>query len=140
MATNAPENMINWRMVGVNLNYLFDTQWGWLIAGFGMAATLLGVILLVKRMPPYGSPGWIVAILGVFCATLAVTWHAHYHMAMVIIPLLLFALAQQWVSRKLVFYWVVVTPLAMFLMMIVSLVAMLISGISLSAMKGSYLR
>ena len=136
MATNAPENMINWRMVGVNLNYLFDTQWGWLIAGFGMAATLLGVILLVKRMPPYGSPGWIVAILGVFCATLAVTWHAHYHMAMVIIPLLLFALAQQWVSRKLVFYWVVVTPLAMFLMMIVSLVGQQTAGVDLLQFEG----
>jgi len=101
-----------------------------------MLATLAGVIFLIRKLPLDGMSSNILAVLAVFCATMAITWHAHYHMAMAIIPLLILAYDHHLLSHKLIFLWVVVTPLAMFLMMIVSLVAMLISGLSLFSYEG----
>ena len=108
-----PEAMINWRMVGVNLSILtLSSTVGWVITGFGIVLTVVGVYFLLKRRPAYGSPEWVVAMLGVFSATLAVTWHAHYHMAVVLIPLLVYVSVNKLLPERVPFLWVVSTRIA----------------------------
>jgi len=72
-ATSSPQVMINWRMVGFNLNYLLNTSLGWVITGFGMLLTILALYFLIKQIPPFGSPSWVITMLGIFSATLAIT-------------------------------------------------------------------
>lgn len=120
-ATNALEVMINWRMVGVNVNALLNTSLGWVITGVGMVLTILAVYFLIKKRPPYGSPQWIMTMLGVFAATLAITWHSHYHMAMVLIPFLIYASLHKLLPEKIIFLWGIVSPVAWFGILIIDL-------------------
>ena len=70
-AVTAPETMINWRMVGVYVSTLTkSTTVGWIITGLGIALTVSAVHFLLKRRLAYGSPEWVVTMLGVFSATL----------------------------------------------------------------------
>lgn len=91
----------------------------------GMVLTILATFPLLSRKPSLGSPQWVFTMLAIFSATLAVTWHSHYHMATVLIPFLLYALGQDFIPENLVFSWAVVTPLILMGMMIVDLVATL---------------
>ena len=111
IATGAPEAMINWRMVGLNLNNLLNTSLGWVITGLGMLLTILAVYFLIKQIPPFGSPSWVITMLGVFSATLAITWHAHQHIAMVLIPFLVYASQYKLLPEKILFLWSIVTPI-----------------------------
>jgi len=86
----APEAMINWRMIGVYLNSLLASNYfGWIIAGIGSVITILAVLPIMRRFPISASSECVITITGVFSATLAVTWHSHHHMALVLIPLLI---------------------------------------------------
>jgi hypothetical protein len=106
-AASATERMINWRMIAVNLN----SPLGWVIAVLGIVLTLMAVYFLVKNKSPFGTSRWVMIMLGVFSATLAVTWHSHFHMAMVLIPFLIYCSFSMMLSAKVVFYWAVMTPL-----------------------------
>ncbi|MCD6577550.1 MAG: DUF2029 domain-containing protein [Anaerolineaceae bacterium] len=117
-ATSSPQVMINWRMVGLNLNNLLNTSLGWVITGLGMVLTILALYFLIKQNPPLGSPSWVITILGVFSATLAITWHAHQHMAMVLIPFLVYASLYKLLPETILFLWAIVTPVVWFVMAI----------------------
>ena len=114
VASATPEIMINWRMVGVNVNALMNTSLGWVITGLGMLLTIVAVYFLIKHNPPYGSTQWVMTMLGVFSATLAITWHSHSHMAMVLIPFLIYTSLYKLLPRKILYLWVIVTPVAWF--------------------------
>ena len=129
VATAAPGIMINWRMVGVNVNALMNTSFGWVITGLGMVLTILAVYFLIKHNPPYGSSKWVMTMLGVFSATLAITWHSHYHMAMVLIPFLIYASLYKLLPEKILFLWGIVTPAAWFGTVIVGLFVMYFANI-----------
>jgi len=109
IATNAPEKMINWRMIGMNINSLFGTSFGWVIASLGMLLTIVFVCILIKGKPSFGSSAWIITMAAVFSATLAVTWHSHYHMAVVLIPFLIYASQFRLLPEKVIFSWATVT-------------------------------
>ena len=121
IASNSPYAMINWRMVGINLNPYIGTSIGWVITGLGMSLTMLAVYFLIKKNPPFGSPQWVMSMMGVFAATLAITWHSHYHMAMVLIPFVVFASSYQLLPQKTVFSWAIITPIVLLGIMIVDL-------------------
>jgi hypothetical protein len=124
IATNNPEIMINWRMVGAILNNYLNTSIGWVITGLGIFLTILAVGFIIKKSPPYGSSKWVMNMLGVFSATLAITWHAHYHMAMVIIPFLVYASISKNLPEKTLFIWMIVTPAAVVLFGIIYLLVL----------------
>ena len=130
VATAAPGIMINWRMVGVNVNALMNTSFGWVITGLGMVLTILAVYFLIKHNPPYGSSKWVMTMLGVFSATLAITWHSHYHMAMVLIPFLIYASLYKLLPEKILFLWGIVTPVALFCMLIIDLLVLVLTKIN----------
>ena len=112
IASNSPERMINWRMVAVNLN----SSIGWAIAILGMALTTLAIIYLVRKNNVFGSSQWVMVMLGIFSATLAITWHSHFHMAAVLIPFLIYCYLTQMINKKAVLFWSVSTPAILLIM------------------------
>jgi len=117
IATSSSKSMINWRMVAVNLN----SSLGWVIAISGMVLTLLAIYFLVKNNFIYGTSHWVLIILGIFSATLAITWHSHYHMAVVLIPFLIYCSLSQMLTKKVVLFWAIVTPVILIAMTIIAL-------------------
>ena len=117
MASNSPEGMINWRMVAVNLN----TSLGWVIAILGMVLTSLAIYFLVKNNCVFGTSHWVIIILGIFSATLVITWHSHFHMAVILIPFLIYCSLSQMLTEKVVFFWAILTPLILIAMTIIAL-------------------
>ena len=112
VAPISPEIMINWRMVGVNIDNLLNTSFGSVITGLGIILTILAVFFLIKQIPSYGSSLWVMKMMGVFAATLAITWHSNYHMAMVLIPFLVYALVNKLLPEKWIRFWGIATPVA----------------------------
>ncbi|HCI59058.1 MAG TPA: glycosyltransferase family 87 protein [Anaerolineaceae bacterium] len=111
-AVTGPEMMINWRMIGLNTNRLLNSSGDWVITFIGIAITITVVILIMETRPIFGSPRWVVSMLGVFSATLAVTWHSHYHMALVLIPLLIYSTASKLIPEIVFYLFSVITPLS----------------------------
>jgi hypothetical protein len=132
IATNSPERMINWRMVALNLN----SSLGWVIAILGMVLTLLAIYFLVKGNYVYGTSQWVMIMLGVFTATLAITWHSHYHMAVVLFPLLIYCCLSQMLSKKVVLFWAIVTPVILMTMTIITLFVFLLIKININDFGG----
>ena len=121
MASNSPNVMINWRMLGINFNTFLNTSIGSVITGLGMVLTILAVYFLIKKNPPFGSPPWVMSMMGVFSATIAVTWHSHYHMAMVLIPFLVYVSVYELLPQKILFSWAIITPIVLLGIMVVDL-------------------
>ena len=128
IATNSPERMINWRMVALNLN----SSLGWVIAILGMALTMLAIYFLVKGNYVYGTPRWVMIMLGIFSATLAITWHSHYHMAVVLIPLLIYCCLSQMLNKKVVLFWAIVTPVILIALTIIALFVLFLTKIKIN--------
>ena len=128
IASNSPERMINWRMVAVNLN----SSIGWIIAIAGMGLTLLAAYYLIKNEIVFGSPKWVMAMLGIFSASLAFTWHSHFHMAAALIPFLLYCSLTQILNKKVVLYWAVSTPAILMIVTSAALALLIIAGIRIS--------
>lgn len=123
----APANMINWRMVGFDINSLFQISGGWIVTGLGILLTAIALIVLVKKAPAFGSSRWVVTILGVFSATLAITWHAHYAMALVLIPLLIYVSVNKLIPDTTSLKWIVATPALILLMIFGGVVIFLVT-------------
>ena len=126
IATSSPEAMINWRMIAENLNSPF----GWVIAILGMTLSLIAVIFLVKNNYAFGTSHWVMIMLGVFSATLVITWHSHYHMAMVLIPFLIFCSLSKMLSEKISLFWAVMTPLMLIALTIISIFVLALTKLS----------
>lgn len=105
MLLSAPRIMMNWRMVGANINALMNITFGWVVTGLGVILTILAVYILIKKNPSFGSPAWVMTMLGFFSATLAITWHSHSHMAMILIPFLIYASIYKLLPEKIIFLW-----------------------------------
>jgi len=111
-SVTAPKVMINWRMVAAHTNTYLGSPVGWIIAGVGCMLTLTVLFIVLRRRREFGSSEWVSAMLAVMAATLAVTWHAHAHMAVVIIPLLLYTSANELLPDGNVVTWAALTPAA----------------------------
>ena len=128
IATSSPERMINWQMIAVNLN----STLGWVIAILGMALTILAIYFLVKGNHVYGTSQWVITMLGIFSATLAITLHSHYHMAVVLIPLLIYCSLSQMLNKKIVVFWAIVTPLVLIAMILIALLVFFLTKMKIN--------
>ena len=128
IATSSPERMINWQMIAVNLN----STLGWVIAILGMALTILAIYFLVKGNHVYGTSQWVITMLGIFSATLAITWHSHFHMAVVLIPLLIYCSLSQMLNNKIVVFWAIVTPLVLIAMILIALLVFFLTKMKIN--------
>jgi hypothetical protein len=110
IASNAQENMTNWRMVGERLSIFLPITISWGIAAIGIAGTTLVTYLLWRKPLSSSSPTFLLAFTGTLAATMAVTWHSHIHMAMVLIPPILYLYDRQVFPRKLFNWWMLGVP------------------------------
>lgn len=86
IGTNAPENMMNWRMVIVRLS-AFTTPWlGWSIGIAGILLSLVAYVSLWRTTLSPTSLQYRIALLGTLAGTGAITWHAHAHTLVMLIP------------------------------------------------------
>jgi hypothetical protein len=85
-----PSGMMNWRSLALNLQAMIPAWIGWLIAGVGASVIL---VLVTRRWLnwQYKSPTQLVLHLVVtFFGTLIISWHSHFYMLMLAVPLLLY--------------------------------------------------
>jgi len=105
LPTNAPEAMMNWRGLAVNLGALVPHELAWGIAIFGMVLTVAGGISFWVRPPAISSTRFGIAMLGTYAATCAATWHSHVHMVLPLIPLVLFLYARRRLPWEPLYLW-----------------------------------
>jgi len=90
IATNDPQLMMNWRMIGVTLERWAGTPLAWSAAIVGLICTGAAALYVWSKLwdsKRHPSP---IAITGLFAATGLVAWHSHVHMAMILIAPLLY--------------------------------------------------
>ena len=93
--------MLNWRMVGLTINQLFNTSIGnWVV----IIGILFTIILLIFILLPYNSditnPNIYIAI---FAATGLISPHFHIHSAIILAPFLLITYSK---NPNIVYYWI----------------------------------
>lgn len=99
-ASNASA-MINWRMLGWHISSLTAESLGTIIVIIGSLITTFATFVLFRKAYRDGAAKPVVAILGIFTTTLAVTWHAHLHMAVILIPPMVYLLMENRFNKKL---------------------------------------
>jgi len=135
MATNAPEMMINWRMIGLNLNSFFGISFGWVFTGLGMVLTTALVLTLLKTIPSFGSSTWVITMMAVMSGTLAVTWHSHYHMAVILIPFLVYVSQFNLFPYKIIFAWATSTTVIFLILLAITILMLLITKITITGVE-----
>lgn len=114
LPSNAPEVMLNWRMLGLHSSALSSPLIGTLIIVLGSIFTLyLCLPLFINR----SIISLALPLLGIFSATLAVTWHSHQHMSMTLFPFLLMLLNLQIFPNKLFKAWIFI-PILLYIVVI----------------------
>ena len=91
IATNYPELMMNWRMVGLLIFQFAGRSLASTVTAMAMAFTLLAALYLWRNLDFSDSARFSIALAGTFAATGLVAWHSHVHMAMILIPPLMYA-------------------------------------------------
>jgi len=105
------QGMMNWRMVGTHLAGWIGPWAGWAVAIAGMLATLTIMLVAWRRGADADSPKFAVALTGVLAACSSLAWHSHIHMAVVLLPPLLYLYQAGLLPQKLLDYWVFVPAL-----------------------------
>jgi len=105
-ATSNPGAMMNWRMLGWHLTSITSDAIGWIIIIIGSILTIFATFYFFRKGFASGSSIKIIEILGVFAATMLVTWHAHVHMSIVLIPPMVYLLEKNRFNKSLFSSWV----------------------------------
>lgn len=109
-----PYVMMNWRMLGTHIGSITSSTIGYIMIILGTLITgCVPLFVFKKRMTP-DSTSFVTAILGVFAATCAITWHAHLHMSIILIPPIIYLQLKGQFNKRLFLSWVLVPPLALF--------------------------
>ncbi len=106
MATNNPEGMMNWRMLGLHITSLSTSPMiGWGVTIIGSILTVYAVFV-ISRKPIQSNPiKSAVVLLGIFAATGAVSWHSHFSMFIILIPPMIYLYIQKRLPWKLLLFW-----------------------------------
>lgn len=111
LPTNIPENMMNWRMIGERLSWFLPPTYAWVVAAVGMTCTATIVFLLWRKPLATDSAEFLAAFTGTLAATLAITWHSHVHMAMILLLPVFYLHARQKLGQKIVHWWLFSVPI-----------------------------
>ena len=100
--------MMNWRMLGFHIGRMTLPVVGTIVIVLGSILTLLicAPLFLNQNSQRKAIP-WI-SLFGIFSATLAITWHSHQHMALILVPFFLHFLQESSIPAKLFKAWVFV--------------------------------
>ena len=114
LPSNSPEIMMNWRMLGLHIGGIISPFAGNILVILGSIITLYLCLPLFLPQQSRINSSPAIPLLGIFSATLAITWHSHQHMAMILIPFLFTLLRQGAFPIKLFKAWVYIPPLIYF--------------------------
>jgi hypothetical protein len=118
LETTRAEIMLNWRALVINLEQILPGWISWGLAIGGMVLTAAAAISLWLPAVDPASPKFSLVLLGTYTATCALSWHAHVHMALPLIPLLLLARSHGGLSGRMLKTWLVVPALVFPLVLI----------------------
>ena len=113
--TNAPEQMVNWRMIMVQLSTITNSNIAWIIAIIGITITLLATFLIWPTPVTISSTEFPIVLLGLMASTAAVTWHSHIHMMLVLLPPIAYLAAQNRIPPKIINFWTFGPPIMLML-------------------------
>jgi hypothetical protein len=110
-----PEAGMNWRGLAINLTPLLGAPIAWAVAIPGLVLTLAAG-LAVWLAPRRGNPDdqFVVAMLGSFAATSAVTWHSHVYSGLPVLAPLLYLTSRGRLPEWLFNAWLVLPAAAFF--------------------------
>jgi len=103
---SCPQAMMNWRMLGLQLAFFTTSDIGWVTTIIGCLLTTIFTLFIFRKKIMPDSISFAVACLGIFAATGAVTWHAHLHTSMILIPPMLYLIFNNRFNKKLFKAWV----------------------------------
>jgi len=134
LPTTGPGIMINLRMVSELLSLLFslDVQRIAGIVAIAIALLTLWFSLRLREQAPEEKLGVMVPLLA---ATFVTTWHAHMHMAMAFIPLLLHQVITGRMPLRLFGLWTMLPP-AVYFLCVAGIVLLTVSGVQLPPIEG----
>ncbi len=120
--TVVPAGMLNWRMIGENLEAIGLPSLGWMVTWLGILLTLFFIAsqFLRRTITVNNSPA---AFLALFAATGLVSWHYHIHSAIVLIPFLLFLSAKDIIPDSWLIRWILLPGVILILTELVGLVS-----------------
>jgi hypothetical protein len=106
--------MINWRALALNLTGFLPDWAAWGIAASGMAAVSAGVLCLWVKARLAADARFLLLMAATVSGTFTVSWHAHFYMLMLLIPLLAALDAARRVPAGLKAAWIFAPPLVFF--------------------------
>lgn len=117
-----PSAMMNFRMLGIFFEVFSNSTISSFMVILGTASTLFIALLVFSRRHDFDSFSAAIFISGLLAATCLVTWHAHIHMSLVLIPPLILLL-QNHLYKRVIISWFLVPPSAfLFIYLVAGLV------------------
>ena len=120
MPTNGPEIMMNWRMLGLHIASLASPIVGRGVTVIGTMLTACALLFFLRRPIHVDHTKDAIALIGVLAATGAVAWHAHFSMAIVLIPPMVLLYIRKRFPEKLLLFWVFMPTVAMLLIYVLA--------------------
>jgi hypothetical protein len=80
--------MVNWRALGLNLAEIMPGWAAWILAAMGMAIVCGGTLALWMMRKNQSGTGFLLLVMTTLAATFTVSWHAHFYLLMLLIPVL----------------------------------------------------
>jgi hypothetical protein len=114
LASN-PAAMINWRMLGWHIASVSTPTIGEIVTIAGSLMTIGIVFYRFRKNISQDKHKFLTAIFGIFAATLSITWHSHFHTALILIPFILFLLINNNFKLRLYSAWVLIPIAVQFL-------------------------
>jgi hypothetical protein len=110
-----PWVMMNWRMLGENIGFFTSSTLGLTISIIGSMLTAGVTLVIFRKKIENDDTLFVIAVLGLCAATGAVTWHAHLHASMILIPPLVYLRIKNRINQKIFIAWVFVPVLIEFI-------------------------
>ena len=109
--------MMNWRALALNLQAIWPGWVPWVIASVGMV--VVAVISLQKwlRFNQEAGTNFLLLMVVTLSATFALSWHSHFYLMVMLIPILLILDLQDKIPTSILAAWVF-GPLGLYLLVV----------------------
>jgi hypothetical protein len=104
-------SMMNFRALALNLEAISPAWLAWAVAVCGMALVAGFALYRWKRRSPTTDMGFVILILTTFAATFAITWHSHFYLLLLLLPLMVALDSKEIISPAWRWGWMVGPPL-----------------------------
>ena len=103
--------MMNFRALALNLQSVLPAWLAWAVALCGMGLITGLALYLWKRSSPATDLGFLILILATFAATFTITWHSHFYLLLLLLPLLAVLDSKEIISPTWRWGWMAGPPL-----------------------------